>query len=96
MNGTKRTRGRAAATTQLIDSLPGSPHLWGTLTVACLVAAAGSLLTGHVEAAFVLATLGAVAWFIRLRNSLRGSVLEEDEVTEQGEEDDEESADRNE
>lgn len=76
----------------MIDSLPGSPHLWGTLAVACLVAAAALLVTGHVEATFVLATLGAVAWFIRLRNSLRAGVVEEEELAEQGEEEDEESA----
>lgn len=67
-----RGRVRGAASGRLIDSLPASPQFWNVAVVVCLSAAVVLLLTGHTDATFVLATLGLVAWFINMRNRLRG------------------------
>ena len=77
-----RGGGREAASSRVIDALPGSPYLWSTICVACLIASAALILNGRAEAAFVTATLGVLAWFINVRNQMRG-----DDASEQGEED---------
>ncbi len=76
-------RRRVSASTRLLDYVSRSPRLnraWKLLPGLCLVAAAGSWLSGHADAAFVIATLGLVAWFIDLRNRLRGSDIEPDDA----------------
>lgn len=52
--------------------LNGSENFWGMISFACLFAAiAGWWWRGAADAAFVFATLGVVAWFISIRQSLR-------------------------
>lgn len=79
-----RGRARGAAPSRVIDALPGSPHLWTTICLACLIVSAALILTGRAEAAFVTATLGVLAWFINVRNGLRG----DDDASERGGDDD--------
>ena len=50
---------------------------------ACAVAAAVLLFTVGVNAAFVAAVLGVVAWFWDQRNRIRANVVE-DEPSEEG------------
>ncbi len=45
----------------------------------CLFIAAAFLLLGRMDAAFVVATLGVVAWFWNERNRLRPQGIERDE-----------------
>lgn len=45
----------------------------------CLFIAAAFLLLGRMDAAFVVATLGVVAWFWNERNRLRPHGIEADE-----------------
>ena len=45
----------------------------------CLFVAAAVLLLGRMDAAFVVATLGVVAWFWNERNRLRPQSIEGDE-----------------
>ncbi|HEV2763258.1 MAG TPA: hypothetical protein VGV38_09820, partial [Pyrinomonadaceae bacterium] len=65
-------RSRGEVSTRVIDALPGSPHLWTTVCAACLVVSAALILKGQAEAAFVTAAVGVLAWFINVRNRLRG------------------------
>lgn len=44
--------------------------------------AAAFLWSAHVDAAFVAATLGAVAWFVSFRARLRKTIIHTDEATE--------------
>lgn len=64
-------RQRAEGLSRVFDALPASSRLWSSLTVVCLVVAALLVLTGRAEAAFVVATLGVVAWFIEKRGELQ-------------------------
>ena len=76
-------RRRVSTSTRLLDYVSRSPRLnraWKLLPGLCLVVAAGSWLVGHADAAFVIATLGLVAWFIDLRNRLRGTDIEPDDA----------------
>ena len=52
---------------------------WSIVAGACLVAAAALLVVSRVDAAFVVATLGVVAWFWNERNRLRPAGIEDDE-----------------
>ncbi len=50
---------------------------WTTIALAFLLVATVCLvLFAHTEAAFVAATLGAVAWFFGLRNRFVGANIE--------------------
>ena len=49
---------------------------WSIVAAACLVGAAALLLVARVDAAFVVATLGVVAWFWNERNRLRPAGIE--------------------
>lgn len=60
------------------------------MAAACLVVAAALLLSARVDAAFVAATLGIVAWFWNERNRLRPAGIE---AGERFQEDDEEIED---
>ena len=53
------------------------------IAAACAVAAAVLLFTVGVNAAFVVAVLGAVAWFWDQRNRIRADIIE-DENSEEG------------
>lgn len=45
--------------------------LWITLSVVSVVAAALLLARGNLDAAFVVATIGAVCWFLNYRIQLK-------------------------
>lgn len=65
-------------------------RIWMAAAGLCMIAAAAALLwRWNVEAAFVAATVGAVCWFLSLRNRLKKSIVEERDVDE--DEDDEET-----
>ncbi|HYP54382.1 MAG TPA: hypothetical protein VEQ42_12615, partial [Pyrinomonadaceae bacterium] len=90
-DGGRAGRRRDAAPTRMMDALPGSPQLWSTVCVACLVVSAALILNGRVEAAFVTATLGVLAWFINVRNRLRDDDVSETNDGRRGEEDEKNS-----
>jgi hypothetical protein len=46
-------------------------HAWSLASAVCLIAAVPFLLTGLLNAAFVIATLGVVAWFLNVRSQLK-------------------------
>ncbi|MGB7925780.1 MAG: hypothetical protein WCF57_21255 [Pyrinomonadaceae bacterium] len=50
-------------------------RLWVVASGLCLVAAAVFLWRAQMDAAFVAATLGVVAWFLGLRDRLRKTVI---------------------
>ena len=52
---------------------------WSIVAGACLVAAAALLVVARMDAAFVVATLGVVAWFWNERNRLLPAGIEDDE-----------------
>ena len=52
---------------------------WSVVAGACLLVAAACLLMGRMDAAFVVGTLGAVAWFWNERNRLRPHGIEAEE-----------------
>jgi hypothetical protein len=60
---------------------------WNIAAVICLFIAAFFLLRENYNAAFVAATLGAVAWFMNYRNQLRGTIIEPAETSEMDEDD---------
>jgi len=68
---------------------------WSVAAGVCLLVAAALLLVGRMDGAFVVATLGVVAWFWNERNRLRPRGIEADEKF-QDEEEDEEFEDRDE
>ena len=74
-------RGDAAARTQAAGARSG--RRWSVAAGACLVAAVVLLFAVGVEAAFVAAVLGVVAWFWDQRNRIRANIIE-DENTEEG------------
>jgi hypothetical protein len=52
---------------------------WSIVAAVCLLIAAALLIMWRVDAAFVAATLGVVAWFWNERNRLRPHGIEADE-----------------
>lgn len=58
---------------------------------ACIVVAAGFLLRGDMDAAFVAAVIGMVAWFLNYRMQIKASLAREDFESDEikGEEPDE-------
>jgi len=82
---------RVTVSPRLFDQLPGSPRLWMSISVTCLIVAVVAVLRNHVDAAFVAATIGVVAWFVNVRNRLRAVYIEADGVEDQeGEENEDE------
>jgi len=63
---------------------------WLIISVAGLTAAAILLIWENQNAAFVVATLSAVAWFLSYRVKLRGTIVETDAT-----EDDENASEEN-
>lgn len=55
-------------------------RIWTIVSGACLIVAAFFLFKDNINAAFVVASLGAVAWFLRLRGPLRKALREEQSV----------------
>jgi len=53
---------------------------WLIVSASCLLAAALLLIRGHIDAAFVVATIGVLAWFFDLRNRLRPPDIEVDDT----------------
>jgi|GEM_PF-1359854 len=72
-------------------ALLGVQRLWRAAAVLCLLVAAVLGWRGRLDATFVVATLGVVAWFLDQRNLLRARSIEaatdEEESTELAEED---------
>ncbi len=59
-------------------TLFGVKRLWLIVSAACLLAAAVLGWRGQLDATFVTAALGAVAWFLDQRNLLRARSSEAD------------------
>ena len=55
---------------------------WMLASIIGLTAAAILFLREYQNAAFVAATLGAVAWFLSYRTKLRGTIIETAQTTE--------------
>ena len=55
---------------------------WMLVSIVGLTSAAILFLREYPNAAFVAATLGAVAWFLGYRTKLRGTIIETVETTE--------------
>ena len=49
----------------------------------CLISAAILLARGNLNAAFVAATLGVVAWFLNVRNHLKRNVIPADDADDE-------------
>jgi uncharacterized protein involved in exopolysaccharide biosynthesis len=86
---------QSARTTEGAESLAArvSRQRWIVAAGVCLFIAAAFLLLGRMDAAFVVATLGVVAWFWNERNRLRPQGIEagerfqdEDDEIEDGDE----------
>lgn len=69
-------RGGATDRTRVPGALP--ERRWSFVAGACLVAALALLVFVGVEAAFVAAVLGVVAWFWDQRNRIRARVIEDE------------------
>jgi hypothetical protein len=52
----------------------GLGNFWLVCSGICLTAAAVLFLKRHMDAGFVFATIGAVAWFLNYRVGLKGSL----------------------
>ena len=65
--------------------------LWIIIACACIIVAAFMVLRGRLDAAFVIAALGVVAWFLNYRAQLTEVIAAADlEETNHGEDSDEE------
>jgi len=67
--------------------------VWTVLAGLCLVAAAVALWELQLNAAFVIATVGVLAWFLRYRSDLKESLIEKERP--QADDLEEDSADEN-
>jgi hypothetical protein len=54
----------------------GVKRLWSIVAGVGLIGAVALGWLGHINATFVVATLGAVAWFLDQRNLLRARIIE--------------------
>ena len=54
---------------------------WIIISGLCLIAAAVFVWRAHLDAAFVTAALGCVAWFLSLRQRLRKTIITTDDST---------------
>lgn len=64
-------------------------RLWMMASGACMIVALIALLwRWNLEVAFVAATIGAVCWFLNMRNRLKKTIVQEvEEETDAGETD---------
>ena len=57
-------------------------HFWLSISAVCVVAAGIALWREDVNAAFVIATVGVLAWFLRYRSEIRSELKKsENEVS---------------
>ena len=70
-----------------------SGGVWTIVSILALGAAAVLLLTGQFNAAFVAATLGAVAWFLNYRSRINPPLPADDDAEEDVDEDDADDGD---
>ena len=61
----------AAGEDATADERSRASQLWLVAACVCLFAAAALWLLGHADAAFVVAALGVVSWFLNVRGQLR-------------------------
>jgi hypothetical protein len=59
---------------------------WIIISGLCLIAAAAFLWRANLDAAFVAATLGVVAWFLSLRHRLRKTITDAQDAENDGSE----------
>lgn len=52
--------------------------LWMIVAGACIAVAAVLILRGNIDAAFVVAVIGLVAWFINYRLQVKATLVAED------------------
>jgi hypothetical protein len=50
--------------------------LWTIVAILCMALAGVALWRQHLDAAFVIATLGVVAWFLNYRSQIKTDVAE--------------------
>ena len=62
--------------------------VWTIVSILGLGVAAVLLLTGQMNAAFVAATLGAVAWFLNYRSRIKPTLPQDDGAEDDVDEDD--------
>jgi hypothetical protein len=55
---------------------------WTIASILCLIIAAILLLREYQNAGFVVATLGAISWFLSYRVKLRATIVEPAETTD--------------
>lgn len=55
--------------------------IWTIASIVCLIVAGLLLHRRNFDAAFVLAVLGVVAWFLNYRAQIRGTIPEETGTT---------------
>lgn len=72
----RATQSDAAADAPNTYTLFGVKRLWLVVAAACVIIAAVLGWRGRLDATFVTATLGAVAWFLDLRNLLHARSIE--------------------
>ena len=56
---------------------------WLIVAGACVAVAAGSLLRGDFDTAFVVAAVGMAAWFLNYRMQVKAALAAKDAVQEQ-------------
>jgi hypothetical protein len=56
--------------------------IWTIASIVCLIVAGLFLHRRNFDAAFILAVLGAVAWFLNYRSHIRGAIIEDTETTD--------------
>ena len=66
------------------------PLGWSAVAAMCLIVAVPCLLIGQMSAAFVIATVGVVAWFLNVRSQLKRAHPEMDGGHIDGDEDESE------
>ncbi|PYS89648.1 MAG: hypothetical protein DMF64_17095 [Acidobacteria bacterium] len=71
-------------------TLFGVKRLWSLVAGLCLLCAVVLGWRNHLDATFVAATLGVVAWFLDQRNLLRARSIEADATEAESEEIDDE------
>ena len=54
-------------------------QVWMIVTVTCALIAVFFLIRRNTEAAFVLAAIGAVAWFLSYRSQVKSSIRKREE-----------------
>jgi type IV secretory pathway VirB2 component (pilin) len=64
--------------------------LWVIIAVVCIVVAGFMALRGKLEAAFVIAALGVVSWFLNYRGQMKDAIAaSESDEANNGEDSDE-------